>query len=98
MANQLDPKMIVTTDSIEGYRIVKYLGPIAGSVNSSWVVFSAKNMPEAFNQQLEPLIKRAEEVGANAIVGMKIVFPTERVGLIQPLFYGTAVIVEPIST
>ena len=51
-------------------------------------------MTEARGQASERMVAQAEEVGANAIVGMRFVTSMVLAGASELLAYGTAVIVE----
>jgi uncharacterized protein YbjQ (UPF0145 family) len=88
---------MTTTDSIEGYKIVRYLGIVGGeSVNSAWFGGGSKTQLHASIQQaVNDLRQTAEAAGANAIVGVVI----DQEGMLQNriaiVAYGTAVVVQP---
>ena len=103
--------IVVTTDSIEGKRIVKTLGLVRGNTIRARhvghdVMASLRNLiggeitdytkmlAESREQALSRMMKEAESMGANAIVGTKFVTSMVMSGAAELLAYGTAVVVE----
>ncbi len=70
----MDQSMITTAFELPGYRIVRSLGVVGTN--------AAGQTPEQF---LEQLLRSAQQVGANAVIGVRIT---------DWLAYGTAVVVE----
>ncbi|HEX2788207.1 MAG TPA: heavy metal-binding domain-containing protein [Ignavibacteria bacterium] len=86
----MDSKFITTTPDFHGYKITRYLGMACGYGNG-WGKFGTSSYDEAFHQ----MINYAEQLGANAIVGLKVTI--DNPGLTSQFFvYGTAVIVEAL--
>ena len=92
--------LLTTTESIAGHRITRTLGYVAGNQRTSvattegreggrsvrsmrWV---AGSHPTNRQGMLQDMIHRAEELGANAVVGVR---------WHQDFVYGTAVVIEP---
>jgi uncharacterized protein YbjQ (UPF0145 family) len=82
-----------TTDNLEGFKIIKYLGVVIGYGDDP-------------DDALEDLIEVAKEMGANAVIGIRISNePTTEIisdeNYVVPELtyyaYGTAVIVEKID-
>jgi len=108
----MDQKMIATTSSIAGYRIVRHLGvvrgvtvrsrglagqlaaslrTIAGGKIHEYVSLCEETREEAFNL----MVQHAEELGANAIIGVRYDATELAENMTEVLAYGTAVLVEP---
>jgi len=92
MATQIDKNFVVTSDNLEGYRIVKYLGTVCGTTHNEGL--SSKYLRESFSKNQNEMIKMAEELGANAIISLRIMNMADT---FSAIFYGTAVIIEPIN-
>ncbi|HEY49597.1 MAG TPA: YbjQ family protein [Dehalococcoidia bacterium] len=103
--------IVVTTDTIEGKKIVKTLGLVRGNTIRARhvghdVMASLRNLvggeitdytkmlAESREQALSRMMKEAESMGANAIVGTKFVTSMVMSGAAELLAYGTAVVVE----
>jgi|GEM_PF-1434632 len=95
MATQIDPNFVVTSDNLEGYRIVKYLGMVWGF--DSGISFRGKTKPDAILKNQLIMIKKAEGMGANAIISTRTIFREFNGDTDEPVFFGTAVIIEPIQ-
>ncbi len=54
-----------------------------------------KMIAEAREQALDRMVEEAQELGANAIIGLRFSTATAMPGTAEILAYGTAVIVEP---
>ncbi|NOT70613.1 MAG: YbjQ family protein [Hyphomicrobium sp.] len=106
--------LVVTTNELEGYRIVRHLGlvrgltvrsrSVVGNLGAAIQIFFGGNITvytklaeqtrqEAFNL----LIAHAQEMGANAVIGMRYDANEIAAAVTEVLAYGTAVVVEPIS-
>ena len=104
--------LVVTTNDLPGYRIVKHFGVVRGiTVRSRSVigniggaiqsVFGGKlsvytNLAETARQEAyDLLVQHAQELGANAIIGMRYDANEIMEGITEVLAYGTAVEVQP---
>ena len=104
--------LIVTTNDLPGYRIVRQLGlvrglsvrsrSLVGNIGASIQILFGGNISlytklaeQARQEALDLLIKSANEVGANAIVGMRYDANEIASAVTEVLAYGTAVVVEP---
>jgi uncharacterized protein YbjQ (UPF0145 family) len=113
-ARALDPTMIATNPTIEGYRVVKSLGIVRGvTVRSRSVIGSFGAVLQTLKggniSLLTELCERtraeghtlmlthAEQMGANAVVGVRYDATEVMSGVTEVLCYGTAVVVEPVS-
>jgi len=76
--------IVSTTNTIEGMKIVKTLGAVEAKSSS----FSFNEVKSA-RKNLE---KKAEKMGANAVIGFKVNKPDPIIGALYA--YGTAVVVE----
>ena len=106
--------LVVTTNELEGYRIVRHLGlvrgltvrsrSVVGNLGAAIQIFFGGNITvytklaeqtrqEAFNL----LIAHAQEMGANAVIGMRYDANEIAAAVTEVLAYGTAVVVEPIG-
>jgi uncharacterized protein YbjQ (UPF0145 family) len=104
--------LVVTTNELEGYRIVRHLGlvrgltvrsrSVVGNLGAAIQIFFGGNITvytklaeqtrqEAFNL----LIAHAQEMGANAVIGMRYDANEIAAAVTEVLAYGTAVVVEP---
>ena len=106
--------LVVTTNELEGYRIVRHLGlvrgltvrsrSVVGNLGAAIQIFFGGNITvytklaeqtrqEAFNL----LIAHAQEMGANAVIGMRYDANEIAAAVTEGLAYGTAVGVEPMG-
>ncbi|WP_417452266.1 YbjQ family protein [Kiloniella sp.] len=102
---------IVTTDSIEGKRIVAYKGIVSGDaiVGANFVKdFFAKitdvlggraggyekALRAAKNHAMNDMIEQAEEVGANAVIGVDLDYESIGGSMLMVSVNGTAVVLE----
>lgn len=106
--------LVVTTNELEGYRIVRHLGlvrgltvrsrSVVGNLGAAIQIFFGGNITvytklaeqtrqEAFNL----LIEHAQEMGANAVIGMRYDANEIAAAVTEVLAYGTAVVVEPVG-
>lgn len=104
--------LVVTTDAVPNYRVIKVLGLVRGNTVRARNVgrdflagFKALvggeigtytvMLAQSREQSLDRLRAEALELGANAILGMRITTSTVMQGAAEILAYGTAVIIEP---
>ncbi|MHC4735543.1 MAG: YbjQ family protein [Planctomycetota bacterium] len=97
-----------TTETIEGKKIVKQLGLVKGNtirarhlgrdilrnVVGGEITDYTKMMAESREQALDRMIEDAQNLGANAIVGVKFATSMVMQSASEILAYGTAVVVE----
>jgi uncharacterized protein YbjQ (UPF0145 family) len=101
--------IIVTTPSMEGKRITRYLGMVTGEASGEVTLVSDKPVagfadayhkviPGVRDNALRGAIQGAEHVGANAIVGTAVnyIIHGGGKGMVLVSVTGTAVIVEDI--
>ena len=109
----MDHTLITTTFTIDGYKVVKYLGVVRGITVRSRNMFATigaslqtivggnitlftelceKTRGEAF----EIMVQHADEMGANAIIGMRYDANEIMSGVTEVLAYGTAVVMEKV--
>ena len=98
-----------TTNILEGYRIEKYLGVIAGEAIMGANVFKdfsagirdivggrsgsyEKELRQAKELAMEDLTAKAEDLGANAVIGIDLDYETIRGSMLMVSVSGTAVI------
>ena len=98
-----------TTNILEGYRIEKYLGVIAGEAIMGANVFKdfsagirdivggrsgsyENELRQAKELAMEDLTAKAEELGANAVIGIDLDYETIRGSMLMVSVSGTAVI------
>jgi uncharacterized protein YbjQ (UPF0145 family) len=101
----------VTTDKIEGKKIVEVFGLVMGNtvrarhlgrdlmaglrnLVGGEVIEYSRLLAESREQSLTRLVQRAEEKGANAVVGLRFVTSVIAGGAAEILAYGTAVKIE----
>lgn len=104
---------MTTTPNIEGKRITRYCGVVAGEAILGANIFKdlfagirdlvggrsgtyEKELQRARDIALKELAERAQEIGANAVVGIDLDYEVmgERNGMLMVSASGTAVIVE----
>ena len=85
--------IITTTPSVEGYKIDRYLGIVAGEValGTDFVRDFMAQLCEARSACLRELGQRAAQMGANAVVGVKLDHEVLTNGMMLVLASGTAV-------
>ena len=92
----LNPSMVSTTDTLPGYRIAGSRGVVEAAFVSPYSGFTANGRAncilDVIREALLDLLKRASDHGANAIVGLRYVMPSDYQRTL--LVYGTAVVVE----
>lgn len=109
----MDPKLVTTAFTIDGYRIVKNLGVVRGiTVRSRSIIgnigaglqtifggnitllqeLCEKTRQEAF----AVMMVHADQLGANAIIGMRYDANEVMASVTEVLAYGTAVVVQPV--
>jgi len=107
--------LVVTSDTIPGYDIVRVCGLARGntvrarnfgrdflagmkSMIGGEVGTYTKMLAQSREQALDRLRAEALDLGANAIVCMRITTSTVMQGAAEILAYGTAVVVQPSGT
>ena len=107
----MNPSLVTTAFTFDGYRIVRNIGvvrgitvrsrSVVGNIGAAFQILFGGNISllqqlcerarqEAFNIMLQ----HAQEVGANAVVGMRYDANEVMSGVTEVLAYGTAVVVE----
>ncbi|MCE4619150.1 MAG: YbjQ family protein [Desulfurococcales archaeon] len=104
--------IVVTTDEVPGYRVVKVLGLVSGSAARARhigkdIMAALRNiaggevkeytelMAESRNLALKRMVEKARELGANAVIGVRMATSMIAQGVAEIVYYGTAVIIEP---
>jgi uncharacterized protein YbjQ (UPF0145 family) len=107
----MNPTLVTTAFSIDGYRIVKNLGvvrgitvrsrSIIGNIGAGFQILFGGNISllqqlceHARSEAFQIMMQHAQEVGANAIVGMRYDANEVMSGVTEVLAYGTAVVIE----
>jgi len=107
----MDQRLITTTFTLDGYRIVKILGVVrgitvrsrslVGNIGAAFQILFGGNISllqelceRARLDAFRIMIQHAEELGANAVIGMRYDANEIMSGVAEVLAYGTAVIVE----
>ena len=107
----INPGMVTTTFTFDGYRIARHLGVVRGiTVRSRSIVGSfgagiqqifggnislyTELCEHARREAFELMVAHAQEIGANAIIGMRYDANEIADGVAEVLAYGTAVVVE----
>jgi|SRR5690606_982118 len=112
LAKRPNAMLVVTTDEVPTYRIVRVLGLVRGNtvrarnvgrdflaglkslVGGEVGTYTAM-LSQSREQALDRLRREALNLGANAVVGMRITTSTVMQGAAEILAYGTAVEIEP---
>jgi len=109
----MDPHLITTAFTIDGYRIVRSLGLVRGiTVRSRSIIGNIgagiqtifggnitllQELCEKTRQESYLiLLQHAQELGANAVIGMRYDANEVMTGVTEVLAYGTAVVVEKV--
>jgi len=77
--------LIVTSDHVAGREVTVSLGLVRGST------VRAKHLAGAREQAIDRMITQAEDLGADAIIAMRLETSTIQQGTSEVLAYGTAV-------
>lgn len=104
---------MTTTPNLEGHRIVRYCGVVAGEAILGANIFKdlfagirdlvggrsgtyEKELQRARDIAMKELAERAQEMGANAVVGIDLDYEVmgEKNGMLMVSASGTAVVVE----
>ena len=101
------PVLIVTTSTLEGKRITRYLGMVTGEASAEVALVSDKPVtgfadtyhkaiPGVRDNALRGAIQGAEHVGANAIIGTTVnyIIHGSGKGMVLVSVTGTAVVIE----
>jgi uncharacterized protein YbjQ (UPF0145 family) len=109
----MDPKLVTTAFTLDGYRIVRTLGIVRGiTVRSRSIVGNiGAGIQTLFGGNISLLqelcertrleafavmVQHAQEMGGNAVIGMRYDANDVMSGVTEVLAYGTAVVVEKI--
>jgi len=109
----MDPKLVTTAFTIDGYRVVRNLGVVRGiTVRSRSIVGNiGAGIQTLFGGNISLLqelcenarfeafsimMQHGEQVGANAIIGMRYDANEVMSGVTEVLAYGTALVVEKV--
>jgi uncharacterized protein YbjQ (UPF0145 family) len=109
----MNPALVTTAFSLDGYRIVKNLGvvrgitvrsrSIIGNIGAGFQILFGGNISllqqlceHARSEAFQIMMQHAQEVGANAIVGMRYDANEVMSGVTEVLAYGTAVVIEKV--
>jgi uncharacterized protein YbjQ (UPF0145 family) len=107
----MNPSLVTTAFSLDGYRVVRNLGvvrgitvrsrSIIGNIGAAFQILFGGNISllqelceHARKEAFDTLLLHAQQVGANAIVGMRYDANEVMSGVTEVLAYGTAVVVE----
>ncbi|MBI5473195.1 MAG: YbjQ family protein [Ignavibacteriae bacterium] len=109
----MNPSMVTTAFTLDGYRITRNIGvvrgitvrsrSIIGNIGAAFQILFGGNISllqqlceRARGEAFALMMQHAQEVGANAIVGMRYDANEVMSGVTEVLAYGTAVVVEKI--
>ncbi len=109
----MNPSLVTTTFTLDGYRIVKNIGvvrgitvrsrSIIGNIGAGFQILFGGNISllqelceYARKEAFSIMMQHAQEVGANAVIGMRYDANEVMSGVTEVLAYGTAVVVEKI--
>src|SRR5512135_3298003 len=110
----MDPKLVTTAFTLDGYRIVRDLGVVRGiTVRSRSIIGNiGAGLQTIFGGNISLLqelcertrseafmfmVQHAQQMGANAVVGMRYDANEVMSGVTEVLAYGTAVVVEKVD-
>ena len=103
--------VLTTTHSVEGRKVIRYLGIVTGDAIMGANIFKdlfagvrdivggragayEKQLIRAKEMALSEMKERAEQLGANAIVGVNLDYETLKGTMLMASASGTAVVVE----
>jgi len=109
----MDPHLVTTAFTLDGYRIVRNLGLVRGiTVRSRSIIGNIgagiqtifggnisllQELCEKTRQEAYMIMmQHAQELGANAVIGMRYDANEVMSGVTEVLAYGTAVVVEKV--
>jgi len=109
----MNPTLVTTAFTLDGYRIVKNIGivrgitvrsrSIIGNIGAGFQILFGGNISllqelceRARKEAFDILLQHAQEVGANAVIGMRYDANDVMSGVTEVLAYGTAVVVEKV--
>jgi uncharacterized protein YbjQ (UPF0145 family) len=107
--------IVVTTNDLPGYRIVRHLGmvrgltvrsrSVVGNLGAAVQIFFGGNITvytklaeQTRQEAMDLLVQHAEAMGANAILCMRYDANEIAAAVTEVLAYGTAVVVEQVTT
>jgi uncharacterized protein YbjQ (UPF0145 family) len=85
----MNSTLTTTAFTIEGYRIVQNKGVVRGNI-TLFTDLCERTRADAFGQ----MIAHAEQLGANAVIGIRYDATEILNGVTEVLCYGTAVVIE----
>ncbi len=105
--------IVVTTDNVPGYRVVRVIGLVSASsararglgrditagirnILGGSVVEYKELLEATRDEALRELREKAKKMGANAVVGVRLTTSMIAQGVAEVVWYGTAVVVEPV--
>ena len=109
----IDDVIVVTTDNVPGYRVVRVIGLVSASsararglgrditagirnILGGSVVEYKELLEATRDEALRELREKAKKMGANAVVGVRLTTSMIAQGVAEVVWYGTAVVVEPV--
>jgi uncharacterized protein YbjQ (UPF0145 family) len=109
----MEPSLVTTTFTLDGYRVTKHLGvvrgitvrsrSIIGNIGAVIQILFGGNISllqelceRARQEAFSIMMQHAQEIGANAIIGMRYDANEVMSGVTEVLAYGTAVVVERV--
>lgn len=109
----MDHKMVTTTFTFDGFKVIKNLGlvrgitvrsrSIIGNIGAGFQILFGGNISiyqelceRARQDAYEIMIQHANQMGANAVIGMRYDANEVTAGVTEVLAYGTAVVVEKV--
>lgn len=87
-------KGIVTGSTIQCKNVGRDIGTAIKNLVGGELVSYKEMLDDARKISIGRMIKEAENIGANAIIGFRLISSTITTGAVEILAYGTAVIVE----
>lgn len=106
--------LVVTTNEVEGYRVVRHLGmvrgitvrsrSVVGNLGAAIQIFFGGNITvytklaeQTRQEAFDLLVKHAQDMGANAVLGMRYDANEIAAAVTEVLAYGSAVVIEPMG-
>ena len=107
----MNPNMVTTAFTLDGYRITRNLGLVRGIIVRSRSIFGtigaglqtlvggnitllSELCEKTREQAFELMMQHAQQMGANAVIGVRYDATEVMQGVTEVLCYGTAVVVE----
>ena len=89
--------LITTGFDFQGFRITKYLGLVRGITVRSRSVIGSELCEQSRQEAYDLMVRHANEIGANAVIGVRYDATELMSGVTEVLAYGTAVTIERIG-